>query len=124
MHAILPFFERKQILRKSTSSYFRAKVEVSSALCPLKEVVTMRTCPNILINQGYTCGRFGSTVPFSFAVSGPPSPFLLLFGSFVMSVECFVSVLERPSCLPLCEFLPPADLEAAALWYVSFQNSD
>ena len=54
-------------------------------------------------NQSYgvhTCGRFGSTVPLLFDVSGVPSPFLLFSGSFVIFVECLVSVLERPSCLP------------------------
>lgn len=55
-----------------------------------------------LMNRGhYTCGRFGSTGPFDFAVSGTPSPLVLLLRSLVISVECFVSVLESPSCLPL-----------------------
>lgn len=62
----------------------------------------------------YTWGRFGSTVPLTLAVSGEPSPFLLLLGSFVMSVECFVSVFESPSCLPDWVFLPWGSLEAAA----------
>ena len=48
----------------------------------------------------HTCGRPGSTVPLLFDVSGVPSPFLLLSGSLAMSVECFVSVLEIPSCFP------------------------
>ena len=48
----------------------------------------------------HTCGRPGSTVPLLFDVSGVPSPFLLLSGSLAMSVECFVSVLEMPSCFP------------------------
>ena len=52
-------------------------------------------------------GRVGSTVPFDFAVSGAPSPFLLLSGSFAMSVECFVSVFDSPSCLPDCVDMSP-----------------
>jgi hypothetical protein len=65
-------------------------------------------------NQGYTCGRLGSTDPFALPVSGVPSPFELLLGSLAISVECFVSVLDRPSCFPLWVFLPPAGLEVAA----------
>ena len=65
-------------------------------------------------NQGYTCGRLGSTVPFALPVSGVPSPFVLMVGSLVTSVECFVSVFERPSCFPLCVFLLPAGLEVEA----------
>lgn len=49
----------------------------------------------------YTWPRFGSTVPLSLAVSGPPSAFFDLVGSLVMSVECLVSVLVNPSCFPL-----------------------
>jgi hypothetical protein len=64
-------------------------------------------------NQGYTCGRLGLTVPFALPVSGVPSPFVLFSGSLAISVECFVSVFERPSCLPLCVFLPPAGFEVA-----------
>ena len=54
-------------------------------------------------------------MPLDLDVSGVPSPFLLLFGSLAMSVECLVSVLERPSCLEDCDPAPPVGLEAAAL---------
>ena len=53
----------------------------------------------------YTWGRDGSTVPLLFDVSGVPSPFLLLLGSLAISVECFVSVLEMPSCFPDIELV-------------------
>ena len=65
------------------------------------------------MNQDYTCGREGLTVPFALAVSGVPSPFLLFSGSLVRSVECLVSVFDSPSCLPDCVFLEPAGLEEA-----------
>lgn len=41
-----------------------------------------------------------------FAVSGAPSPFLDFSGSFVISVECLVAVVERPFCL--LEMSPPS----------------
>jgi hypothetical protein len=67
-----------------------------------------------LHQMGHTVGRLGSTVPLSLAVSGDPSPFLLLSGLLVRSVECLVSVLLNPSCLPVCVFLLSlAGLEAA-----------
>lgn len=69
----------------------------------------------IVLGQGcQTCGRLGSTVPLTLAVSGAPSPFLLVLGSLVLSSECLVSVLDKPSCFPDCVFFPPADFEAAA----------
>jgi len=52
-------------------------------------------------------------VPFALAVSGIPSPLLLCSGSLVMSVECFVSVLLKPSCFPDWVPGPTAGLEAA-----------
>lgn len=67
----------------------------------------------------YTCGRFGSTVPFDLEVSGVPSPFVLLSGLLVMSVECLVSVFVKPSCFPDCEFLSPGSLDAAAYNQIS-----
>ena len=78
-------------------------------------------CVSILANHinqcsSPTCGRPGSIVPFIFAVSGAPSPFLLLSGSLVISVECFVSEFDSPSCLPDCEVvIPPGDFAAAGL---------
>lgn len=42
-----------------------------------------------------------------------PSPFLLMSGLWVMSVECLVSVFAMPSCLADIEFGPPGGLEAA-----------
>jgi hypothetical protein len=65
------------------------------------------------MNQDYTCGREVLTVPFALAESGVPSPFLLVTGSFIRSVECLVSVFDKPSCLPDCVFLEPAGLEVA-----------
>ena len=63
----------------------------------------------------YTCGLPGSTVPLLFDVSGVPSPFLLLSGSFAISVECLVSVFEKPSCLPdIVVVESPGVLAAAA----------
>lgn len=47
-----------------------------------------------------TWGRFGSTVPFDFDVSGLPSDFVLFSWLVVRSVECLVSVLLMPSCFP------------------------
>lgn len=52
-------------------------------------------------------------MPFDFAVSGMPSPFLLVSGSFVMSVECLVSAFDNPSCFPDWVFMLPAGLDAA-----------
>jgi len=53
-------------------------------------------------------------VPFDFAVSGIPSPLVLFSGLFVISVECLVSVFDRPSCLPDCVVLSPAGFDEAA----------
>jgi len=95
-----------------TSSYPQAGTGVSRRFFP-EEVIDVPRKLNIK-NQGYTCDRLGSTVPFALPVSGVPSPLVLFAGSLVISVECFVSVFERPSCLPLCVFLPPAGFEVAA----------
>lgn len=62
----------------------------------------------------YLAGRLTSTVPFNLAVSGAPSPFVLFSGLPAMSVECLVSVFERPSCLPLWVDASPDFLDAAA----------
>lgn len=44
-------------------------------------------------------GLFGSTVPMDFAVSGVPSPFLLLSLISWIGMECLVGVLDKPACL-------------------------
>jgi hypothetical protein len=97
-----------------TSSYPQARTGVSRSSSPERGDAFDMPRKLKIKNQGYTCGRLGLTVPFAFPVSGVPSPFLLVVGSLVISVECFVSVFERPSCLPLCVFLPPAGFEVAA----------
>ena len=66
-----------------------------------------------------TCGLFGSTVPFSFAVSGPPVGLVLFSGLPAMSVECLVSVLESPSCFPDCVLRLPAGFAVAPYQHVS-----
>lgn len=48
----------------------------------------------------HTCGLFGFAVPFALEVSGVPSLFWLFSGLLVISVECLVSVLLKPSCFP------------------------
>lgn len=52
-------------------------------------------------------------VPLDFAVSGPPSPFLLFSESLARSVECLVSVLEIPSCLPEIVVMSPGAFAVA-----------
>lgn len=44
-------------------------------------------------------GLLGSTVPIDFAVSGEPSPFLLLSAISWIGMECLVGVLDMPACL-------------------------
>lgn len=66
------------------------------------------------VNPDYTCAREDLTVPFALAESGVPSPFVLFSGSLVRSVECLVSVFDKPSCLPDWVFWEPAGLEVAA----------
>lgn len=61
-----------------------------------------------------TPGLPASTVPCSFAVSGPPPGFLLFSGSFAMSVECFVSVFDSPDCFPDCCPKPPDGFDGEA----------
>ena len=52
-------------------------------------------------------------MPFDLEVSGVPSPFLLFSGSLPMSVECLVSVFDKPSCFPDCDpVIDPAGFEA------------
>jgi len=52
-------------------------------------------------------------VPLDFAVSGTPSPFLLLSGSLTRSVECLVSVFDKPSCLPEIVVISPGGFAVA-----------
>jgi len=80
---------------------------------------TIRTWPSSILDRIsevvlYLAGRLTSTVPFNLAVSGAPSPFVLFSGLPAMSVECLVSVFERPSCLPLWVDASPDFLDAAA----------
>ena len=63
--------------------------------------------------ENFTWGLKGSTGPFVLDVSGVPSPFLLFSGLLVRSMECLVSVLLKPSCLPDIWFWLKAGLEAA-----------
>lgn len=70
-----------------------------------------------VVNQSYTCGRFGSTVPFDFEVSVVPSPLVLPSG---LSVECFVSALLSPSCLDDSEPLPAGGFDAVAYQLLVF----
>lgn len=96
-------------------------------LCPLYDQNMVAYCQSALTfcvspnpsdqnnvpQKAHRAGRLGSTVPFNLAVSGTPSPFLLLSGSFEMSTECLVSVFESPSCLPDCVVRSPVSLEDA-----------
>lgn len=83
---------RRRLLIRRTVLYF--EIGISTVLMPRFE----RT-----IDSHYTCSRFGSTVPFAFEVSGP-SGFVEESSRSSIWVECLVSVLDSPSCLPDCVF--------------------
>jgi hypothetical protein len=81
------------------------------------------------------CLRSVWTVPLTFAVSGAPSPLLLLPESLSGSVECLVSVLLRPDCFsdmsspvsevaPLPSFLPESLVGVSASSVLSDMLSD
>lgn len=68
---------------------------------------------DIQITFDYLAGRAGSTVPFSFAVSGPPSAFVDL-SEELRSYGCLVSVFDKPSCFWELDPFGPGDLDWAA----------
>ena len=95
-----------------SSTSFLQVIFVSSQ--PMATISTIVCLSQIRFMTVHTCGLDGSTVPLLLAVSGLPSPFLLFSGLLDMSVECFVSVFEIPSCFPDIIFLLPGGFDAVA----------